>query len=125
MPCNEVFYSECLVNSQRLTAFLYSPPDIPRGHVDFTPEVWDAFDLLQSWGIVDIFRKHHPGEAGQYVFFDYRVPRSVERGLGWRVDHILATAPLADQSIRCSIDLGPRRAEKPSDHTVMTAEFII
>lgn len=96
-----------------------------RGHVDFTPEVWDAFDLLKSWGLVDIFRKHHPGEAGQYTFFDYRVPRSVERGLGWRVDHILATAPLADQSVLCAIDLGPRRAGKPSDHTVMTAEFII
>ncbi len=93
------------------------------GHVDFTPEVWEAFDALTSWGLLDLFRKHHPGEAGQYAFFDYRVPAAIDRGLGWRVDHILATRPLADLSVDCSIDLRPRRAEKPSDHTVMIAEF--
>lgn len=94
-----------------------------RGHVCFTPEVWEAFDLVKSWGMVDLFRKVHPGEAGQYTFFDYRVPKSVERGLGWRVDHILATPPLADKVIDCTIDMTARIAEKPSDHTVLVAEF--
>ena len=47
----------------------------------------------------------------------------MDRGLGWRVDHILATRPLADRSVDCFIDLRPRRAEKPSDHTPMVAEF--
>jgi len=93
------------------------------GHVDFTPEVWEAFDLVKSWGLIDIFRKHHHDETGQYTFFDYRVPKSVERGLGWRIDHILATSSLADRSILCSIDLEPRLIQKPSDHTVMLAEF--
>jgi len=93
------------------------------GHVCFTQEVRDAFADVESWGFEDIFRRHHPGEAGQYTFFDYRVPRSVERGLGWRVDHILATAPLAAQSLDCRIDIRPRLAEKPSDHTIVTAEF--
>jgi exodeoxyribonuclease III len=95
------------------------------GHVCFTPEVWEAFAAVTSWGFTDVFRMHHPGEAGQYTFFDYRVPKSVERGLGWRIDHILATAPLAEQSLSCRIDLPPRLAEKPSDHTVLTAEFNI
>lgn len=94
-----------------------------RGHVDFTPEVWDAFDRLKAWGVADVFRKHHPAEAGLYTFFDYRVPKSVERGLGWRVDHILATSVLASRSLRCFIDMEPRQAEKPSDHTVVVAEF--
>ena len=93
------------------------------GHVDFTPEVWEAFDMVKSWGLFDVFRKHHHDDAGQYTFFDYRVPKPVERGLGWRIDHILATSSLADQSILCSIDLAPRLAQKPSDHTIMTAEF--
>jgi exodeoxyribonuclease-3 len=95
------------------------------GHVDFTPEVWNAFDLVMSWGLVDVFRRHHPGEAGHYTFFDYRVPGAAERGLGWRVDHILATPPLADNSIDAFIDMEPRRVQKPSDHTVMVAEFKI
>jgi len=93
------------------------------GHVDFTPEVWEAFDHVMEWGFVDVFRRHHPGEPGQYSFFDYRVPKSVERGLGWRVDHILATAPLAKKSVAAWIDLEPRKAEKPSDHTPIVAEF--
>jgi exodeoxyribonuclease-3 len=93
------------------------------GHVCFTPEVREAFAAVKSWGFEDIFRRHHPGEAGQYTFFDYRVPGAVERGLGWRVDHILATAPLAKRSLDCRIDLRPRLMEKPSDHTVLTAEF--
>ncbi len=95
------------------------------GHVCFTPEVWEAFEMVKSWGLTDIFRKHHPGEPGQYTFFDYRVPRTVERGLGWRVDHILATQPLVDKSRTCTIDMNPRLAPKPSDHTVLSAELAL
>jgi len=93
------------------------------GHVCFTPEVWEAFDGVKSWGFQDIFRKFHPGEPGHYTFFDYRVPDSVKRGLGWRVDHILATGSLAEKSMNCEIDINPRLADKPSDHTVLIAEF--
>jgi exodeoxyribonuclease III len=93
------------------------------GHVCFTPEVWGLFELVKSWGLQDIFRKFHPGEQGHYTFFDYRVPGSVERGLGWRVDHILTTKSLAEKSIHCTIDMNPRLAEKPSDHTIVFAEF--
>lgn len=95
------------------------------GHVCFNPEVWKAFGDMKSWGLTDIFRKHHPGEKGCYTFFDYRVAKSVERGLGWRVDHILATDPLVKRSVACTIDIHPRKMEKPSDHTVLYAEFIM
>ena len=93
------------------------------GHVDFTPEVWEAFAAVRAWGLDDVFRRHHPAEAGRYTFFDYRVPNAVQRGLGWRVDHILATEPLAAKSLCCDIDMNPRLAEKPSDHTVLVADF--
>lgn len=93
------------------------------GHVCFNPDVWAAYAAVCGWGLEDVFRKHHPGEAKQYTFFDYRVPNTLERGLGWRIDHILATAPLYAQSRTCFIDLEPRRAEKPSDHTILVAEF--
>jgi len=93
------------------------------GHVCFTPEVWEAFAEVTSWGLLDIFRKYHAGQSGQYTFFDYRVADSVARGLGWRIDHILATQPLAGRSLRCLIDMKPRLEEKPSDHTILWAEF--
>jgi exodeoxyribonuclease-3 len=92
------------------------------GHVCFTPEVWEAFAAVRSWGLEDLFRRHHPAEAGCFTFFDYRVPAAVKRGIGWRIDHILATAPLAGGSVRCDIDLNPRLAEKPSDHTILFAD---
>lgn len=93
------------------------------GHVCFNPQVWAALKEIKSWGLTDVFRRHHPDEAGQYTFFDYRVPKTLERGLGWRIDHILATQAMADRSVGCHIDLAPRREEKPSDHTVLWAEF--
>jgi len=110
------------LNVARENADVHDPRRL-RGHVDFTPEVWEAFDRLRAWGLTDVFRKHHPDAKGQYTFFDYRVPKSVERGLGWRVDHILTTSALASRSVGCFIDMEPRRAERPSDHTILAAEF--
>jgi exodeoxyribonuclease-3 len=93
------------------------------GHVCFNKEVWKAYAEVKSWGFIDVFRRHHPDEAGQYTFFDYRVRDSVNRKLGWRVDHILATKSLAGLSLRCDIDLASRLAEKPSDHAIVFAEW--
>jgi exodeoxyribonuclease III len=93
------------------------------GHVCFNPEVWKAFENVKSWGFVDVFRLHHPDEAGQYTFFDYRVREAVSRKLGWRVDHILATGSMAAGSKNCLIDLSSRLGEKPSDHVILSADF--
>lgn len=51
-----------------------------------------------------------------------RIATSV-KNLGWRVDHIWATRPLAEKSTRTWIDSDPRLKEKPSDHTFVVAEF--
>lgn len=93
------------------------------GHVSFNPETWKAFENLLSWGLTDVFRRHHPDKPGQYTFFDYRIRDSVARNLGWRVDHILATKTAAEQSQNCSIDRETRLAEKPSDHAIIYAEW--
>jgi len=93
------------------------------GHVCFNPEVWKAFDAIKSWGWTDVFRHHYPGVADQYTFYDYRVKDSVQRKLGWRVDHILATESLAAKSKSCTIDLESRLKEKPSDHLILYAQW--
>lgn len=92
-------------------------------HVDFHPDARAALEELRAWGFVDVFRRHHPDEAGQYTFWDYRVTGALERGVGWRVDHIWATRPLAEASADAWIDVEPRRAERPSDHTFLVAAF--
>jgi len=100
---------------------VYAPKEL-LGHVCFCPEVSQAFSEVLSWGFVDVFRKHCP-EPEIYTFYDYRIRNAVPRRMGWRVDHILATAPLARCSIASSVDMEPRLAPKPSDHTIITAEF--
>jgi exodeoxyribonuclease-3 len=96
--------------------------DQQTNHVCYHVDVREAFADALSWGFVDVFRKHHP-EAGQFTFFDYRTPNAAKRGMGWRIDHILATPPLARRSLDAWIDLGPRLQPKPSDHTFLAAEF--
>jgi len=98
----------------------------PKGnakHVDFHPDARAALAEAMSWGLEDVFRRHHPDEDGQYTYWDYRVPRALERNLGWRIDHILATPTLAQRSTACWIDRDARAAERPSDHTFLVATF--
>lgn len=96
--------------------------DQQKNHVCYHAAVRKAFTRTMDWGFADVFRKYHP-EPGQYSYFDYRTSNAVKRKMGWRVDHILATAPLAAKSVDCFIDLKPRLEENPSDHTVMLAQF--
>ncbi len=100
---------------------VYDPKGL-LGHVCFCPEVTEALNKVVKWGFVDVFRMHC-SEAGQYTFWDYRLPNSFKRNLGWRLDHIMATMPLAEKCTNCYIDKKPRTAEKPSDHTPIIAEF--
>lgn len=93
-------------------------------HVCYHVAAREAFARTVSWGFEDVFRRHCPG-PGYYSFFDYRQKDSLELNKGWRVDHILATKSLAARSAGAAIDLGPRRAAKPSDHTVVMARFDI
>jgi exodeoxyribonuclease-3 len=91
-------------------------------HVCFHVDVRKAFAETCSWGFVDVFRRHHP-EAGQYTFFDYRTPNAAKRKMGWRIDHLMATRPLAARCRDAFIDLEPRLREKPSDHTFLVGDF--
>ncbi len=103
---------------------VYNPKRL-RNHVDFHPEARAALERVREWGFVDVFRRHHPDETGQYTYWDYRARNPVERGIGWRVDHIWATEPLARQSTRAWIDVEARLVERPSDHTFLVAEFAL
>jgi exodeoxyribonuclease-3 len=46
-----------------------------------------------------------------------------ERNLGLRIDHILFSSDLALRCRACSIDVKPRRLERPSDHAPVMAEL--
>ena len=92
------------------------------GHVAYHPEAHKRMAEVVSWGFVDVFRIFHP-EPGQFTFWDYRIPKAVERGIGWRVDHIMATRSLAERAVDSFVDVSQRQKEKPSDHAPLVAIF--
>ncbi len=99
-------------------------PERLQGDVGFHPDEQTILRDFLDWGFVDIFRKHQP-DRGHYTFWDYRVPNALKRKMGWRIDYILATYPLAKKSENAWIDIKPRMFERPSDHTFLIAEFDI
>lgn len=100
---------------------VYDPEKL-LGSIGYHPEEHKALLKLKQWGFVDVFRLHQ-SEANQYTFWDYRIPNSVKRGLGWRLDHIWATECMAKKSKTAWIDVDARLLPKPSDHTFVVAEF--
>jgi len=81
----------------------------------------DAFRSLLEWGTVDVLRDRHPDE-GLYTYWDYRAG-SFHKRMGMRIDHILASRSLAERLRFVFIDRNARKGTKPSDHTVLLAEF--
>jgi len=92
------------------------------GEVGFHPGEQALLQKFFDWGLVDIFRRHVQ-EGSQYTFWDYRIPNGFKRNLGWRIDYILGTSPLAERSRAVWIDREARAMAKPSDHTFLVAEF--
>lgn len=93
-----------------------------KGSVCFHPEEQARLAKIVDWGLSDTFRKFTKG-PGHFSYWEFFVQRAFEKNLGWRIDHLYATQPLADACKSCVIDKAPRALEKPSDHTFVLAEF--
>ena len=91
------------------------------GAVLFHPDERAAFARFLEWGLDDTLRLHHDG-AGLYSWWDYRAA-AFRRNLGIRIDHILATPPLAARCTAVSLERELRRQPKPSDHIPVVATF--
>lgn len=75
----------------------------------------EAFQYLLDLGLYDSFRLFN-SEANQFSWWDYR-QAAFRRNLGLRIDHILISESLKQNSLSCEIDKAPRALERPSDHT--------
>lgn len=102
---------------------VYDPKGL-MGHVGFHPDEQATLRKFTEWGFVDVFRMHDKS-PDRYTFWDYRLRNAVEKNKGWRIDHIWVTQPMAEKSIKAWIDMGPRLSDRPSDHTILVAEFRI
>ena len=88
----------------------------------FQPESRARYRALLTLGYTDAFRALHPGEVGQFTFWDY-FRQAFEHNRGIRIDHFLLSPAVADRLQSCEIDRGPRGQERPSDHTPITVEL--
>ncbi|OFZ86570.1 MAG: exodeoxyribonuclease III [Betaproteobacteria bacterium RBG_16_64_18] len=79
----------------------------------------EAFRKLLGLGLADSFRLFDQPEKS-FTWWDYRM-NGFRRNLGLRIDHILLSAELATRCRSCTVDLEPRRLERPSDHAPVVA----
>ncbi len=75
--------------------------------------------IMQKWldaGWLDVWRHLHPSEVG-YTWFGYRGGNTVQKNQGLRLDYFLANKAAQQLVKDCEVDLEPRLADKPTDHT--------
>jgi len=83
----------------------------------------EAFARLLGAGLEDAFRLF-PQPERSYTWWDYR-NLAFRRKMGLRIDHILLTHALARSCAGCTIDVGMRKLEQPSDHAPVVAELAV
>ncbi|MDP3278515.1 MAG: exodeoxyribonuclease III [Deltaproteobacteria bacterium] len=97
-----------------------------------TPEAWrdstlcdervrEAYRRLQSKGLMDTVRAMYP-DGGPLTWWDYR-SGGLQRDDGLRIDHVLATAPLASTLVSATVDRDEREGESASDHAPVRVTF--
>ena len=96
-------------------------PDRWRRTVLFHPTARAAIDDVASWGLRDVFREKNP-EGKIYTWWDYRM-LAFPKGDGLRIDHVLATAPVAARCTSAVVDRNERKGESPSDHAPVIVEL--
>jgi exodeoxyribonuclease-3 len=96
-------------------------PKAWEGQVHVSEPERAAWRALLDLGLKDAFRLFEQPEK-VYSWWDYRM-MAFRRNAGLRIDQILVSEPLAKRCTACSIDKGPRKLERPSDHAPVIAEF--
>ncbi len=81
----------------------------------------EAFRQLLDWGLADVVREAYEDVEQIFSWWDYRAG-DFHKGKGMRIDHVLASAPLAAQVRWALIDRNARKGDKPSDHAPIVVE---
>jgi exodeoxyribonuclease-3 len=94
------------------------PKERKAGAIGQRPEERAAFDALLGGGLVDLARTLHPDREDMFTWWaPWRNMR--QRNIGWRIDYMLATRPLAARATRADVlaEIGT------SDHAPVIADF--
>lgn len=95
------------------------------GGILCSPPERAALQSLLDLGLTDTWRLFPDREERRrFTWWDYR-NGGWARNAGLRIDHILASRPLADACTGCKAFVGERGRKRPSDHVPVVAEFSI
>jgi exodeoxyribonuclease-3 len=94
-------------------------PSLRKGvQIGRTPEEQQQFERILGLGLVDLQRQFYPDDDRLFTWWaPWRNMR--QKNVGWRIDYVLATAPLAQIALRCEV----LRETGSSDHGPVVAEF--
>ncbi len=81
-----------------------------------------AWAHLLGWGLVDSWRKKAPFKS-EFSWWSYQAS-GFRKNHGFRIDHLLLSAPLMRRCTSVVIDREPRGAESPSDHAPVVGTFL-
>ena len=97
-------------------------PALCHGGTHVSPREREAFFRLCGWGLVDVYRLKQT-EGGRYTWWDYRAG-AFHKNFGMRIDHLLATRPVADRAVWVEIDREARKGKPiPSDHAPLVIDL--
>jgi exodeoxyribonuclease-3 len=92
------------------------------GGTHVSPPEREAFAALLRWGVVDGYRRLH-AEPERYSWWDYRAGM-FHKNYGMRIDHLLATPPVAARIVWAEIDREARKGKPiPSDHAPVIVDL--
>jgi len=96
-------------------------PKLWASRVHFHADARNAYRELLGFGLYDTFRLYHAG-AGLYSYWDYR-ENAWPKNHGLRIDHVLATKPMAERCLFSAIDRAQRTSPHASDHVPVMSAF--
>lgn len=96
-------------------------PKMFKNNALFREEVKQRLKALEYLGYYDAFRCLHPNEIG-YTYWDY-AGAALHNDLGMRIDYLFLSPEAADRLECAEVDKSPRKAAKPSDHTVLKVKL--
>jgi exodeoxyribonuclease-3 len=94
--------------------------------VSHTPiEVTALTQLQESRGWIDLGRRFVPAPERLFTWWSYRSPDWTKNDRGRRLDHMWATADIADTAVTHRVFEPCRSWMRPSDHVPLMTEFAI
>jgi exodeoxyribonuclease-3 len=91
------------------------------GATHVSPAERAELQALCDWGMVDLFRQHHP-DAKLYSWWDYRAG-DFHQGRGLRIDLVLGTKSVSERCTFSVVDRNARKGQSPSDHAPVIVDL--